>query len=292
MQQGFLDDFRTYLQERMAAFDPTVDTAPGSPFDSQVVEPACRRIGTDPFSTDVPAFVKIRLQQEYPDLAVETCDAITDIILNAFTLLLEPLVRENARVKRSLSFADPSTLTMDEATAIGANIFAEPNTGSVARGVGRIYVTNPQNIRVSPANFFTDRSGLRYFPDGSQQIRAEDMLLNREGTVYYFDVNLVAEQAGDQYNIGPDQLVAISGITTSVRVTNKRSFRDGTVADDAVSFINNAPPSPGRSPRSSASPASAWAMRRCNGTSSSAAVSGRSRPLVCCLVCRRTTRTD
>jgi hypothetical protein len=239
-QQGFLQDLEVFIQERAAGFDESLDVSPGSPFDTRVIQPILRRIGTDPFSTDVELFIQDRLNQEFPELVTKSGDALTDLLIKPLRLLLDPIRRENERVKRSLSFKDSDLLIEEEADALGANLFAERETGSLARVPMRIYFSSPQNIVVSPANFGKSRGGLRFFPDSTQSIRADEMLLNQEGTLFYFDVNLVAEKAGDEYNIGPDELVSVANVPAAVRVTNKRRARFGAPAESATEFVDRA----------------------------------------------------
>jgi hypothetical protein len=64
------------------------------------------------------------------------------------------------------------------------------------------------------------------------------MLLNKEGSYYYFDVSVVAEQPGDQYNVEPDEVSSVFGLSSVVRVTNKRRFTAGRPQEDAVTFVN------------------------------------------------------
>jgi len=233
-------DLEAFIRERAAAWDETVDVSEGSPFDTQVIQPILRRLGADPFTTDLPAFIEARLRQEFPDLAIGRGDATTDILKNGVTLLFDPVVREIQRVRGSMSMRDPSTLTLDEAAALGANVFNSPATGDLSRGQVRLYFSSPQKITVSPSNFVTSRSGLHFFPARIQSIRVEEMLLNVEGSLYYFDVSLVAEKAGSAYDIGPDELVVIANLPAVVRLTNKRRFRGGQPAETAEEFIDRA----------------------------------------------------
>src|SRR6187402_3250195 len=131
-------DLEAFLRQRAAVFDPNMDANPGSPFDSKVIQPLMRRIGPDPFSVDMQTFCDARLRQAYPDMAIGDGDGLTDLIVKPVSLLWDPLVREVARVRRGLSFADPNTLTTDEAEALGANLFAERAQGAFARGTARI----------------------------------------------------------------------------------------------------------------------------------------------------------
>lgn len=235
-----LSDLEVFIKERLAVFDETLDLSPGAPIDAQVIQPILRRLGTDPFSVDMGAFIETRLAQEFPDLAIKSGDAITDLLEKPNIVLWDPIVREIQRVKNSLSFRDSSILTKDEAEALGANLFAELDKGDFATGVARLYFATPQPISVAPANFITSKSGLHFFPLGIQSIRLDEMLLNVEGSLFYFDVNLRAEKAGDEYNIGPDELVTIANVTAVVRVTNKRRFRNGAPEETAVEFVDRA----------------------------------------------------
>ena len=235
-----VSDLEAFIRERLSIYDASLDASEGSPLDTTVIQPILRRLGTDPFTVDFLQFAQDRLQQEFPDLATKEGDAITDLLLKPSLLLLDPLVRESVRLKNAQSFRDPSTLTTDEADALGANLFAQRATGDVSRGQGRIYFAAPQSISISPANFFTSSGGLHFFPENVQAIRTDEMLFNTEGSLFYFDVNVVAEAPGDAYNIDPDQLTSVANITAAVRVTNKRRFRFGVPAETAEDFIGRA----------------------------------------------------
>lgn len=234
-----LRDLEAFLRQQAAVFDPNLDTNPGSPFDTKVIQPLVRRVGPDPFSVDMQTFINDRLVQAYPDMAIGDGDAITDLLAKPATLLWDPIVREVARIRRGLSFADPNTLTTEEAEALGANLFAERAQGDLARGTARILFAQAQNVSVSPVNFFTSRSGLHFFPTESQAIRIEEMLQNvDENGLFYFDVTVIAEETGSQYNIGPRELVSIANLESAVQVLNLRKFESGDDAATAAEFVD------------------------------------------------------
>jgi len=230
-------DFEAFIKERLRAWDGTLDLSTGSPVDLAVIQPLLKRVGTDPFTVDAATFIAERLRQEFPDLAASEGDAVTDLLVKPLLLLWDPIIREIQRVKNMLSFSDPSILTVEEAEALGANVFAERNRGNLARGVCRLYFAQPQSIRVSASNFFTSRSGLHYFPSEIQSIRTEEMMLNKEGDLYFFDVNVVAEKPGDEYNIGPGEIVSVANVNPVVRVTNKFRFRFGLPEEGPDEFV-------------------------------------------------------
>lgn len=232
-----LADLQAFLQQRAVAFDATIDVSSGSPYDVQVIQPVLSRLGTDPFTVDMGTFLQDRLNQEFPGMSTKEGDAITDFLIKPAMALWDPLVRENLRVKQNLSFKNPTLLTLDEADALGANLFATRNAGNTASGVARIYYAQPQDSSITPANFISSIGGLNFFPTQVQSISVQEMLFNKENNLYYFDVNVVAEQPGDQYNIDPNQLVTIANVGAAVLVTNKLRFRFGIPAEDSATFI-------------------------------------------------------
>lgn len=234
-----LNDLEAFLRQRAVLFDPNLDVNPGSPFDTQLIQPLLRRIGPDPFSSDLTTFIHDRLVQAFPDLATGEGDSITDLLNKPSSLLWEPIVREIVRVRRNLSFNDPSTLTEVEADALGANSFSVRRTGEFARGVSRVFFKSPQNISINPINFITSKGGLHFFPTEIQSIRTAEMVINlsSEG-LYYFDINCIAEAAGAKYRIGPNELVSIANVPAAVRVQNLRRFAFGENAEGAQEFVD------------------------------------------------------
>jgi len=231
-------DTEAFIRQQATLFDASLDVSPGAPFDVQVIQPLVRRLGQDPFTVDLTTFINDRITQAYPELATKEGDALTDLLNKPASLLWDPIVRENRRVKRSLSFRDPSTLTFDEADALGANIFTPRRTGDLARGAGRILFSQPQNISISPANFLTSKGGLHFFPTETQSIRTEEMLLNQDSDgLYYFDINATAEEEGAEYNIGPNELVSIANLPAAVRVQNVRRFGFGKTAEKVTEYV-------------------------------------------------------
>lgn len=233
-----VQDLQQFLQQRAAIFDPSLDVSPGSPFDQEVIQPTVRRLGQDPFTVDLATFIHDRIEQAFPEMAAQEGDAITDLLIKPARLLWDPIVREINRIRRAQSLGDADTLTSEEAEALLANIFAKRNTGSTTRGPARIFFAQPRDTSVSPSNFFTTKTGLHFFPDGVQSITLAEMLLNLSGGLYYFDVNVVAEAAGTDYNIDADEISSVANVEAAVRVTNIRRFRGGTADESTQDFID------------------------------------------------------
>ncbi|WP_394831646.1 hypothetical protein LVJ94_34550 [Pendulispora rubella] len=232
-----LADLETFLLERLAELDPNMDLTPGSPADVQVVQALLRRLGPDPYTVDLGTFLRDKINQEFPDAATREGDALTDLLIKAALVLWDPVIRENIRIRNNLSFRDPAVLTADEADALGANLFATLNRGEFARGVARVYFLQPQHASLSPANFFSSKSDLQFLPTEVQSLSAEEMLFNVEESLYYFDVNVIAQTPGADSNIEPDSLISVANLASAVRVTNKARFHFGVPAETPTDFI-------------------------------------------------------
>jgi len=231
-------DLEAFLRQAAVNFDSNLDTSSGSPFDNKVIQPLVRRLGTDPFSIDLSTFLYERLRQAYPKLATDEGDNLTDLLIKPITLLWDPVVRETTRVKRGLSFADPATLTLEEADSLGGNFFIPRRRGRYTRGVARIYFAKPQNVSVNQNNFVKSRGGLIFFPSALQSIRSNEMLLNATGdNLYYFDVNVTAENPGTAYNIDKGEVASIANLNAAVRVTNLIRFRQGEDEEDVTAYV-------------------------------------------------------
>lgn len=229
-----------FLQERLSAYDPTIDLSSGSPADSQVVQPTVARYQPDPFEMPVEEFLDARMAAEYPDTNVQEGTGLRDLMIKPMQVLLDPVIREIQLLRKGQSLQAPDQLADAEVDALVANLFVSRNTGDLARGKARLYFNAPQAVRVSVGNIFYTAANLRFFPDRQQSISAENMAFNQSGNLFYFDVDVVAEQAGEEYNIEAGTLVGVSNISVAVRVTNLSKFEDGLPTETSTDLIERA----------------------------------------------------
>lgn len=232
-----VSDLELFIQERVQALDPNRDVGRGSEVDRTLIQPLLRRIGTDPFTVDVRAFLLDLLNQKFPDMPTGDQDGIAEVLVLPMELFLQPIVREIQRLRQNQSLQQPTLLNMEEAEALGGNFFEERPQGERSRVRVRIYYAQPRSVRVTAANVFSTLSGLGYVPTETQSISADNMLFNLEGGAYFFDVNLVAVQPGDQYNVEPNQITQVEGLTGYTRLTNKARAQGGTPESTAEEYV-------------------------------------------------------
>jgi hypothetical protein len=233
-------DFRKFLEDRLRSLDPGIDLSAGSPAQTQFIEPVVAYLGTDPFETDIDKFLTDRLAQEFPDIYAGDPSAIRDLFVKPLILFLEPFKRETQSVKRNQSLLRPDLLSVDDADALVANWFDERPLGGLATGMGRMYLNSPSNVPIDTSVRFYTSGGLNFFPTTPMTVTAEEMVFNREGTLYYMDVPLRAEKEGSDYNIAPDSLIGVTGLVGSVKVTNLRKFSNGADTLPTSDFVARA----------------------------------------------------
>jgi hypothetical protein len=232
-----LDDLRSFIEQRLKAIDPSFDVSSGSPLDTELITPLVARLAPDPYDTPIDLFARARLKSEYPELVVQKGEPIDDTVIKPFRILMEPFRRVVAGLTRNQSLADPTQLNDREADNLAANYFVRRKPGSYAVGSARLYFSAPRFAIVKPTQAVYTGANLRFFPVEGQAISAESMLFNTEGSLYYFDVVVRAENQGDEYNIEPNSLVGIENFPSVVKVTNPFQFDDGDKRETTEEFL-------------------------------------------------------
>lgn len=230
-------DLQKFLESRLLALHPEEDISSGSPAQVKFIQPLLTYLGTDPFETDVETFISDRFQQEFPDIYESNPGAIRDVLVNPLRVLLEPWKREIQLIKRNQTFAYPSLLSDDDADALAANYFATRPGGGYSTGTVRAYYTNPIDQQLEITTRIYSKGDLSFFPTSLVNITAEQMLFNRDGSLYYLDIPVQAETQGSQYNIDRDEIVGMDG-GAAVRVTNLSAFNGGFERQDTESLVS------------------------------------------------------
>lgn len=233
-------DIRALLESRLHALAPNESLEPGSRAQVDFIQPIIDKFGTDPMETDIETFIDDRFVQEYPEIFAGNPSLVRDIFSKPLRTMLEPFKREINIIKANQSLKDPTVLSDDDADALAANVFAERPVGNYASGVARIYYANPNNAQVEITNRFFTTDGLNFYASAPTAITAEQMVFNREGPLFYFDVSVQSEFVGAEYNIAPGSLAGVEGLYGVVKVNNPAKFNFGVSSVDTPTFIQQA----------------------------------------------------
>jgi len=217
------------IQELVSDYDSSIDTSSGSAFYTKVITPLMKRIGDDPLATDVELLVAAHLEENIDGIDVGEGSGTRDLIARPLTVGMEPYKRELAGIKVAASLDNYEAMTRPEVNSLLANFFTELKVGEKATVTARMYFTSAQTVVVTALSQFSTGSGLNFFPTQTQTITSTSMSFNQEGSLYYFDVTLEAEAAGESYNVDKGSIISVQGIAGVVRVTNKSA---ATAGDD------------------------------------------------------------
>jgi hypothetical protein len=233
-------DLRSFVEDRLRAFDPTIDLNNGSPAQDQVVDPIVRRFTPDPFEMDLDKYITARLEQEFPDTNFREGSGVRDLLVKPANLLMDPIYREVQLIKQAQSLIAPELLSPEEADALVANIFISRTLGGLATGFVRLFFNAPVAVNISVGNVCFTSSGLRYIPTTLQSVSAETMVFNQSGNLYYFDINVTAESPGEDYNIDRNEIVGITNLNVTVRVANLNKFSSGLNEETTSELVTRA----------------------------------------------------
>jgi hypothetical protein len=232
-------DLRTYVEELLRSMDPEVDLSPGSPAQTKFIDPLLARIGPDPYDMPMQSFIQTRIRQS-SDLGIQEIDELNDVLIEPMRLLLEPIVREQKLARIRSDVRNYEQMAEDELDALLANVFETRQAGGFATGVIRFYYTSAQSASFNQPNIAISKGGLRFIPTVPQAITVDEMLLNREGSEFYVDINYIAESRGDEYNIDVDQIASVANVPAASRAKNLRRFRDGKPRETNAAFYARA----------------------------------------------------
>jgi len=228
---------RDLLVERLELFDASLDTSEGSALWSQVIEPVFEQLGTDPFDTDIRAFLKDRVTQSFPLISAQDGDALVDLLITPLEVLLEPLKREIQIIRKGQSARYPEQLRLEDARDLAANFFVDWRSGSRSGGIVRVYFAAPTYLTLLPTTEFTTADGLLFYPTAGLTVRPETMLLYRSGQEYYVDVSVASAESGTNYNIAKGSITGVTGISGYTRIANLSGFEGGADAETAEELL-------------------------------------------------------
>jgi len=91
---------KDFVEERLLAYDSTIDLTAGSPAQYQVVDPIVRRFEPDPFEMSIEKFIFSRLTQEFPTVNFREGSGVYDLLVKAASVLMTRSVERSSSSSR------------------------------------------------------------------------------------------------------------------------------------------------------------------------------------------------
>jgi hypothetical protein len=233
------DDLKRFMVERLLELDPSLSDVEGSRIYTVVIDPLIKRIGEDPVNTDIESFIQTRLTALRPDLDVASPGSeLLDVVVRPMQLLFEPFRREVISQRAKNTLADPDAVTEEEVDALVANIFAERNFGSLARGTQRIFFSAPRLLSVDNSIVFTTASGVAFVPDEVRVYQPSEM--RASGSNYFIDIPIRSLEPLSEANVGRGEIRFVRNLDGVVRTTNTEALRFGATKETNLQLVERA----------------------------------------------------
>lgn len=169
----------------------------------------------------------------------------TELMIKPLSVVLQPLRDEIDEVKQSQSILtvleddDPDGFDEDVVDALASNVFIERSEGGKATGTVRVRYFSPQAVDIGTGlAAFLDSSGNRYLNTGPISLTASEMSLNVDGSLYYFETAVEAEEEGSDGNVDIGGIQQFENEPENVaNVTNLVAFSNGVSRETNTELI-------------------------------------------------------
>lgn len=141
---------------------------------------------------------------------------VDDLFIRKFMELHGELVENINGFHNKMSFKNFYNLSKEDQIRFAENFFVDINQGDKATGVVRLYFKSTHDVVVPESTIFRSTSGKEFVTEIKQQMKKDDMLNYNNGNYYYFDVDIVAKEKGDSYNVESGEIV----FCTNIQINN------------------------------------------------------------------------
>jgi hypothetical protein len=194
------------------------------------------------FQAQAQAFITETLNSEIPSLNVDNESAVNMILAKGGGVITATLLQEIDNVVNSRDISDPEAINEAEMDVFLANLFAERDDGAISRGFVEIHFevrTNrsfAQGTRAATADrvlTFATPTDLEFSPEAHHQDPSDGS--------YYIRVPFVAEDAGDEYDVDPGEIIELVDSGADVLyVTNRSAFFGGIESQTNTEAVRSA----------------------------------------------------
>lgn len=182
------------------------------------------------------------LRANRPDLNVREGTALRRLLINPFTLMTQPLLRELRLLEKRLSFADIQDLPEEDLDRLAANIFAKRRPGSPSRGYVRLFFREPTAFAIDPSTTFRSKREVGFRPQAAFSFTAGEMRLNSDGDRYFVDIAAEASSPGVDGNVNAGDIISMEdGPSDVVEVRNIAAFSGGLPRETNAQFFARLP---------------------------------------------------
>lgn len=151
------------------------------------------------------------LQSKFENLDLREGTAIRDLVIRPSATLLAMINKASNYYfsQNTIAKVDDETST-DMVDSLMSNWFLYRNLGSKATINARLFFARSKNISLTNNTYFSTDGKLKFFPLSSTVISSTQLSLDTFQNEYYYDITLIAEAEGVDYNLSSGSLLYFS----------------------------------------------------------------------------------
>jgi hypothetical protein len=190
---------------------------------------------------DTRRFLLQKIKEANPNIESRSGSAVGTMLVKPLSVMISPFSEEIDFIKTQLSLADVASLSTDNVDQLITNLFIDRRIGGFATGSVRIFYSSAQDSLVPQGTGFISILGNLYLAINSVSLSQAEMSLNRDGSLFFMDVPIIASDAGDEFNAEPNEIVSTeTDIIGSIRVTNPNRIVNGLDTETDEEFVERA----------------------------------------------------
>jgi len=151
---------------------------------------------------------KEKVRRDLHEIGVDVTlnNTVDDLFTKKYLKLNEPIQVQIDGLPDKLSFLNFNKLDKEDQEMFAGNFFVDVSSGEYAKGGVRIYFDSPTDLTVEEGTGFSTDTELKFFATKDTSITSTEMANYSEGMYYYHELEVVAEEKADEYNIEPEAI--------------------------------------------------------------------------------------
>ena len=191
-------------------------------------------------------FIIQKLLEWDPNFDVGAGLPTTSLMIEPLSVILQPIVDEitvlqaTGSILTILESSDPDSFPEDIVDALASNAFVERQLGYIGSTIERIRFFAPQAFSAQKGVLvFRGPSGQRYTNSEAVSVTKAEMSLNKDGSLYYTDIPLVALEEGSAFNVEAGTIITMEAEPVGVaNVTNIYKIDQGRNRETNTELID------------------------------------------------------
>ena len=191
-------------------------------------------------------FIQTRLAESDTSFETRPGSAFYDLFIKPQQLMIDPLLSSlqtitvSQSVKRVLDLEDPDSFDESLVDDLAGNVYVTRAGGDFGRTTVRVYYSEPVDREFAALSAEFIGAGLSFFNIDPILITRQAMTLQQQGTLYYLDVPVRAQNAGAEYNLSAGAITRFVNDADAISVTNLTPVLGGLSRETNTQLLTRA----------------------------------------------------